>query len=65
VIGGDKKIQLGEVGGFEDLSVRASAVMRQAGVGVDDAAKFSVPSERRGRDTLGPEGGKRISNLPG
>src|SRR2546422_664258 len=54
VIGRDEKLEFGGAGGLEDLLDRAGAVMRQLGVGMNDAAELPVAFERRRRDPLAP-----------
>src|SRR5438132_3110387 len=64
VIGRDEKVELGGAGGLEDLLDCAGAVMRQRGVGMNDAAELPVSFERRRRDPLAPQRLERIADRP-
>src|SRR3989449_10215013 len=62
VIGRDEKLEFGGAGGLEDLLDRAGAVMRQLGVGMNDAAELPVAFERRRRDPLAPQRLERFAD---
>src|SRR5713101_6241557 len=64
VIGRDEKLEFGGAGGLEDLLDRAGAVMRQLGVGMNDAAELPVAFERQRRDPLAPQRLERFADRP-
>src|SRR2546426_1684859 len=64
VIGRDEKLEFGGAGGLEDLLDRAGAVMRQLGVGMNDATELPVAFEWRRRDPLAPQRLERFADRP-
>jgi len=64
VIGRDEKVEIGGAGGLEDFLDGAGAVMRQPGVGMNDAAVLPVSFDGRRRDPLAPQRLERFADLP-
>ena len=62
VVGDNEKVQLRKTGGLEDLPGGTGAVVRQVGMGMDDAPELRVPGKGRRLDTLAPQSGERVAD---